>query len=255
MTLFSAVLTMVVSLALMAASSVFLLNETRLSEQAVSRVQSSGSAEVEIARALEAWDERAATPLGGCLFLVERSGVGLLVHLNAPSFPEAGLAAGGHVTLGSGAIVEGLVDSLASGPALMGDLDLDRVAQAASVTLPGGSYGLLPGGPAGGVTHILGDVELGGGDGSGVLLVDGNLVIKGPLTFRGVFLVRGALEVSGSGLTSSHLYGSVVTFMGATGDSTMRISYSKTIVDNVLCRFGTPQKLKRMSWTRLSQMG
>src|SRR5690242_13732998 len=199
MTLFSAVLTMVVSLALMAASSVFLLNETRLSEQAVSRVQSSGSAEVEIAHALEAWDERAATPLGGCLFLVERSGLGVLVHLNAPSFPEAGLVSAGHVTLGPGAIVEGVIDSLASGSGVIGDLDLDRVSQAAAVSLPGGSYGLLPGSPAGGVTHILGDVELGGGDGSGVLLVDGSLAIRGPLTFRGVVLVRGVLEVTGSG--------------------------------------------------------
>ena len=254
MSLLSAVLMLVVSLALAGAGSVFLLNETRLSEQAVTRVQALGSAEVEIAHALEAWDERAETPLGDCLYLVERSGVGLLVHLSPPSFPEAGLASGSHVTLGPGALVEGVVDSLASGPALLGDLDLERVAQAA-VTLSGGSYGWLPGSPAGGVTHILGDVELGGGDGSGVLLVDGNLAIRGPLTFRGVVLVRGVLDVTGSGLTSSHLYGSVVTFMGVTGDSTVRISYSKTIVDNVLCRFGTPQKLKRMSWTRLSQMG
>jgi len=255
MTLFSAVLTLVVSLALMAASSVFLLNETRLSEQAVTRVQSMGLAEVEIADALAAWDERAATPLGGCLFLVERSGLGLLVHLTPPAFPQAGLVSGGHVTLGPGAIIDGVVDSLASGPALIGDLDLGRVARAAALTLSGGSYGVLPENPAGGVIHLLGDAELGGGDGGGVLLVDGNLTIRGSLTFSGVVLVRGALEVSGSGTSSSHLYGSVVTFIGATGDSTMRVTYSKAIVDNVLCRFGTPRKLRGMSWTRLGQGG
>ncbi|HEX4560306.1 MAG TPA: hypothetical protein VH113_00625 [Gemmatimonadales bacterium] len=246
---------MVVSLALTGAGSLFLLNETRLTERAVSQVQATGAAEVEIAHALESWDARVATSLGGGLFLVERSGVGLLVHLRPPAFPEAGLISGGHVTLGPGANIDGKVDSLASGPGLTGDLDLGRVAAAAEQTLPGGSYGSLPSGPADGVIHIQGDAELSGGDGSGVLLVDGNLTLKGPVTFTGVVLVRGALVVSGTDPSSLHLYGSVVTFIGATGDSGMRITYSKTIVDNVLSRFGTPRKLKCMSWTRLSQMG
>ncbi|HEX4633517.1 MAG TPA: hypothetical protein VH163_06790 [Gemmatimonadales bacterium] len=255
MSLLSAILMLVVSLALTGAGSLFLLNETRLTERAVSQVQAVGAAEVEIAHALESWDARAATPLGGGLFLVERGGVGLLVHLRPPAFPEAGLVSGGHVTLGPGAIIEGAVDSLASGPGLTGDLDLGRVAAAAEQTLPGGSYGSLPSGPADGVIHVRGDMELRGGDGSGVLLVDGNVTLRGPVTFKGVVLVRGALMVSGNGPPSVHLYGSVVTFIAATGDSTMRITYSKAIVDNVLSRFGTPRKLRRMSWTRLSQMG
>jgi hypothetical protein len=172
-----------------------------------------------------------------------------------PSFPEAGLVSGGHVTLGPGAIIDGVVDSLASGSRLIGDLDLSRVARAAELTLPGGNYGSLPSAPAGGVIHIQGDAELGGGDGSGVLLVDGNLTVVGPLTFSGVVLVRGALAVSGVDASSTHLYGSVVTFIRATGDSSMLITYSKVITHNVLSRFGTPQMLRRMSWTRLSQGG
>lgn len=258
MALLSAVLTLMVSLALMAAGSLFVLNETRLSERAVSQVQWLGAAETEIAGVLEAWDDRdghAATPLGGGLFLIQRSGLGLLVHSNPPSFPEAAVVSGGHVTLGPGATIEGAIDSGASGSGLTGDLDLGRVASLADVSLSGGSYGSLPGAPPGGIVHIQGDAVLGGGAGSGVLLVDGDLTVKGPLTFSGVVLVRGALVVSGDGVSSTHLNGSVVTFTGVTGDSSMRVTYSKAIVDNALSRFGTPRKLRRMSWTRLSQMG
>ena len=255
MSLFSAVLMMVVSLALMAAGSVFLVNETRLCEREVSRVQSVGAAELEIAEALETWDARAATPLGGGLFLVARSGLGLLVRLRPVAFPEAALVSGGPVALDSGALVEGAVDSGASGPGLTGDLDLGRVAALADLTLPGGRYGSLPSGSPGGVLHVQGDAELGGGDGSGVLLVDGNLLVSGPLTFSGVVLVRGTLVVSGRARSSIHLYGSVMTFMGVTGDSSLWVTYSKAIVDKELSRFGTPQRLKRMSWIRLSQGG
>lgn len=255
MSLLSAVLMMVVSLALMAAGAVFLVNETRLSEGAVAQVQSLGDAEVEIAHALETWDERAATPLDGGVFLVKRSGLGLLVYLGPPAFPEAAVISGGHVAVGPGAIIDGVVDSLASGSGLTGDLDLGRVAEVADLTLPGGVYRSLPSVLAGGVIHIQGDAELGGGDGSGVLLVDGNLTIRGSLTFSGVVLVRGGLVVSGTAPSSVQLSGSVVTFIGVTGDSSLRITYSKPIVDNALNRFGTPRMLRRMSWIRLSQMG
>lgn len=255
MSMVSAVLMMVISLALMAAGSVFLVNETRLSEREVSHVQSLGVAEVEIAHALETWDERGATSLGGGLFLVARSGVGLLVHLKPVAFPEAALVSGGSVALAPGALVEGAVDSGASGPGLTGDLDLGRVSALADLTLPGGRYGSLPSGPSDGVVLIQGDAELGGGEGSGVLLVDGNLTVSGPLAFSGVVLVRGALVVSGQVPSSTHLYGSVATFMGVTGDSSLWVTYSKAIIDKELSRFGTPLRLRRMSWTRLGQGG
>ena len=84
-----------------------------------------------------------------------------------------------------------------------------------------------------------------------MVLVDGNLLVRGPFTFSGVILVRGALVVSGSGTSKPHLYGSVVTFIGATGDSSMWITYSKSTVNNVLAMFGRPEKLRSRSWIRL----
>ena len=255
MSLLSSVLMLVVSLALMAAGSVFLVQETRLSEQAVSRVQALGSAEVAIAHTLEAWDPRNATRVAPGLYLVNRSEVGLLVRLKPVAFPEAALIAGGSVTLAPGADVEGAVDSGASGSGLVGDLDVDRVSALADLTVPGGRYGTLPAAPGDGVLRIQGNAEVLGGNGSGVLLIDGDLTVSGPLTFSGVILVRGKLAMSGSAALSTHLRGSVVTFMSVTGDSSLWLTYDKTLIDKVLSKFGTPARLRTRSWTSLSQWG
>ena len=79
--------------------------------------------------------------------------------------------------------------------------------------------------------------------------------VRGPLTFNGVVLVRGELVVSGAVPLSTHLSGSVVTLMGATGDSSLWVIYDKALVSNVLSRFGTPERLPSRSWTSLSQVG
>lgn len=255
MALLTSVLMMVVSVALMAAGSVFLFNETRLSERSVSQLQSVGAAEVAIAHALESWDPRNARHIGTGLYLIDRSGLGLLVRLKPVAFPQAALIAGGGVSLGPGARVEGPIDSATTGSGMTGDLDLSRVASMADLTIPGGRYGTLPAAPADGVIHIEGDAELGGGSGSGFLLVDGNLTVTGPLTFNGVVVVRGELAVSGSALLSTHLSGSVATLMGATGDSSLWVTYDKALVINALSRFGTPERLPSRSWTSLSQVG
>lgn len=68
------------------------------------------------------------------------------------------------------------------------------LASRASDSLPAGS--VVPA-PVGGVVHALGDLELTGGAGSGVLVVDGALRISGSTVFRGVIVVAGPLEVSG----------------------------------------------------------
>ena len=263
MSLVSAVLALVVSLALMSAGALFLVNETRLAENSVAEAQATGAAELGIGKALESWDLGGARALGSGLFLLDATGtardagawaggsarVGLLVRLAPPVFPEVALLSGGGVTLTAGATVEGPIDSGVRGTALTGDLDLDRVASMATAVLPGGRYVPSPLGTA--IVHILGDAEIDGGDGEGVLLVDGDLLMRGPFTFSGVLLVRGALVVSGSGTGRSHLYGSVVTFIGATGDSSLWITYSKPLVDNVLSVFGRPEKLRSRSWTKL----
>jgi hypothetical protein len=297
MSLGSAVLALLVSLALMSAGSLFLLEETRLAENAVAEARASGAAELAVGQVLETWNDGRdalhpypplARPLGGGLFLVDvvgtaadtgrwpggHSRAGLLVRLVPPAFPGAALVSAGRVTLSPGASIEGPLDSGASGTGLTGELDLGQVASMAGVTLPGGTYtprprtvggncqsgdplnwGVADGNGACGqylpVVHIQGDADLDGGEGAGVILVDGDLVVRGAFTFRGVVLARGALVVSGSGTGRSHLYGSVVTLIEATGDSSMWITYGKSIVDSVLCQFGRPEKLRSRSWTKL----
>lgn len=277
MSIASAVLALMVSLALMSAGSLFLLNETRLAQNSVAEAQAGGAAERSLGEVLETWAEGrdaqhpvppSARPLGGGLFLVNvtgtaadagpwrggRSRLGFLVRLVPPAFPEAALVSGGSVALSPGASIEGAIDSGVSGTGLTGGLDLGRVESMAGVVLPGGRFGSWPGavvGPYPPVVHVQGDAEIDGGEGAGVILVDGNLSLRGSFAFSGVILVRGALVVSGSGPSKSHLYGSVVTFIGATGDSSMWITYSKPIVDNVLSWFGRPEKLRSRSWIKL----
>ena len=59
------------------------------------------------------------------------------------------------------------------------------------------------------LVHVAGDLTLHGGQGQGVLLVDGNLTLAGPFEYFGVIIVSGSL--SSRGATSSlQLYGSVL---------------------------------------------
>lgn len=256
--LLAALLALVVALALMGAGSWFALSETRLLENEGHEAQAAGAAEYGAAETLagwsEAWDtvEVVAIPerptagntgrywgfvrrLGRDISLIDvigvagesRARVGLMIERVRPTFPEAALVSGGDV----------------------GDLDLGRVARGAQLTLPAGRYQIHP--TDGPVIHILGDAEVTDGSGSGVLLVDGDLRIEGPLTFRGVVITRGVLVVSGSGPAMIHLIGSVVTFVGVSGDSSMSVTYDKAIIDSVLQPFGRLSKLDSRSWIRL----
>lgn len=278
--LLSALLALVVGVALAAAGSLFILSETRLAENAGHEAQATGVAEVGAGDALAGWRDgwdtlglivipERVTPgntgrywgfvrrLGGDLFLIDVTGasgasrarVGLLVALAPPEFPAAALVSGGDVALSPGAEVEGAVQANARGAGLVGDLDLGRVARVAQLTLPAGRYAIQP--ADGPVIHIEGDGIITGGSGTGVLLVDGDLRIEGPLTFRGVVIARGVLVVSGSGLAISHLIGSVVTFVRASGDSTLSLTYDKTLIDSSLRTFRTPVLDGSRSWIRL----
>ena len=49
------------------------------------------------------------------------------------------------------------------------------------------------------IIHALGDLQITGGTGQGILLVDGNLKLSGSFWFSGLVIVRGTLSTSGSG--------------------------------------------------------
>ncbi len=74
-----------------------------------------------------------------------------------------------------------------------GGVPREELAARADVGLAGGS---VVAAPVGNVTHAEGDLELTGGTGSGLLLVDGALRVSGSVTFNGVIVVSGGVVVS-----------------------------------------------------------
>ncbi len=83
---------------------------------------------------------------------------------------------------------------------VFGGVTIRELGARAPVVLPGGSVAAAP---VGNVIHATGDLELSGGTGSGLLLVDGALRVSGSVTFRGVIVVAGGLTVSGGIFTVS----------------------------------------------------
>ncbi len=105
------------------------------------------------------------------------------------------------------------------------------LATRASDSLPAGS--VVPA-PVGGVVHALGDLELTGGAGSGVLLVDGALRISGSIVFRGVIVVAGALEVSGgeSSISGMLLIGGGRPSVDVNALAGMSLQYDSCVIED-----------------------
>ncbi len=123
-----------------------------------------------------------------------------------------------------------------------GDVTYQELAARADVTLPAGSYvpgpsvvsgacvagetnwgdGADRGAPCGGhrpVVHVLGDLSVTGGQGQGILLVDGDVDISGPFEYFGVVLARGVLRVGDAGSGAARLWGAVLVASGGGGTS------------------------------------
>ncbi|HEX8725682.1 MAG TPA: hypothetical protein VF737_09865, partial [Gemmatimonadaceae bacterium] len=82
--------------------------------------------------------------------------------------------------------------------AVFGGVTRADLASRADLALAGGS---VVSAPVGNVTHAAGDLELTGGNGSGLLLVDGALRLSGSVVFRGVVVVAGGVTVANGTLS------------------------------------------------------
>lgn len=99
----------------------------------------------------------------------------------------------------------------------------------------------------------------GGGEGQGILLVDGNLAITGSFHFNGIVIVRGKLTIKGTG-GDSKLNGVVLVNSGvidknqnsteSKGDVVVR--YSSCVVENVLDGTTAAEPIDKRSWMDLS---
>jgi hypothetical protein len=102
------------------------------------------------------------------------------------------------------------------------------------------------------IVHVTGDLVLSGGQGQGILLVDGDLAIQGPYEFYGLAIVRGSIQTSGRG---TRIWGGVQVENSALelqvigGDT--RLSYSKCAITRVLESNGALAPLRTRSWVQL----
>lgn len=99
------------------------------------------------------------------------------------------------------------------------------------------------------VVRALGDLEVDGGVGQGVLLVEGDLTLRGGAEFHGVILVGGKLTTAGLG---ARVIGAVqVNDPGGEGsalDGSAVFTYSPCAIGRALLPFGEPKLLAGRSW-------
>ncbi|HTR21859.1 MAG TPA: hypothetical protein VMH88_13490 [Gemmatimonadales bacterium] len=195
----------------------------------------------------------------------------------------AGVASGGPVTLTDDARVAGATpivtrsaaqDSVA---AMTDGLVFEELARQATVSVGGGSWAPAPALTGGRcdsapstnwgdpltetgacsayvpIIHITGDALLLGGDGQGILLVDGDLDVSGSFHFGGLVLVRGKLLPHPAGGQLQVTGGLVAGGVGPIGGSVtgLTVIYSKCFIQKALRTSGTLSPLPSRSWKRL----
>lgn len=223
-----------------------------------------------------------------------RRRLGLLAGLRAPRLGlSAALTTQGAVVFEGGARVQnapgGGADScggsdssqrvaLVADP--LADLDYDDLASSASLRLAPGSVAPQPavawadrcdnlvasnwgdavtsGQPCSAyrpVIHVLGDLEVTGGQGQGILLVDGDLSIAGPFQFSGLIIVKGTIGTPAGGVAGAKLVGQVVAANPGSKTQTLAgdlaVHLSKCSVRNALASVARLEPLRSRAWIQL----
>ncbi len=101
------------------------------------------------------------------------------------------------------------------------------------------------------LVFVGGDLEIRGGRGQGVLVVDGDLSVTGSFTYAGLVLVNGTVMIAGLG---TRIYGAVMVADSRRGQSQVAagasISYSSCGLRRAVIGSGQPWPLERRSWFR-----
>jgi hypothetical protein len=102
------------------------------------------------------------------------------------------------------------------------------------------------------IIHAAGNLQLTGGVGQGILLVDGDLSITGGAHFYGPVIVKGSLKSTGSG---GHVTGGVMAANVDLEQSSLlgdaEIQFSSCALSRALSGAALPMFLARRSWTEL----
>lgn len=103
------------------------------------------------------------------------------------------------------------------------------------------------------IVHLTGDATIGGAEGQGVLLVDGNLSIQGGFRWYGIAVVRGSLVATGA-VADVHLGGAALAHQGVAFDALaggrVTVEYSKCAIVKALERSAPAVMLKSRGWVQ-----
>jgi hypothetical protein len=112
------------------------------------------------------------------------------------------LAATANIVVPGGMTLNGIGPVVVGGVCSTGDMkNWGDMLRAVSPTPAGKCETYYP------VVHALGDLHISGGQGQGILLVDGDLDMSGGFNFSGAMIVRGSLSTTGTG---AHVTGAVM---------------------------------------------
>jgi hypothetical protein len=223
---------------------------------------------------------------------VTRRRLGLLARLRPPRLiVTAALTTSGTVRLVDGANLTAVQEDSCSpsgGQTVplqetsdpLAGLDYAELAAAAHLDVAPGAYAPLPAttwdgtcdttvatnwgdgvtsaGPCAGVgrvVHVRGNLDLVSGRGSGVLLVDGDLVVSGPVEYTGLIVVRGRFETRLSSTTPAILLGAAIVANPGAAEQRLagnvQMSYSNCTVRNALRLMARPTQLDSRGWIEL----
>jgi hypothetical protein len=102
------------------------------------------------------------------------------------------------------------------------------------------------------IIHAMGDLKITGGEGQGILLVEGDLSVQGGAEFYGPVIVRGSLKTAGTG---GHFNGGVMAANVDLEQSALLgnavVNFSSCALTKALAGAATPTFVARRSWTEL----
>jgi len=117
---------------------------------------------------------------------------------------------------------------------------------------------LAPGSTCGSYFPIIyapGDLDLNGGSGQGILLVEGNLNVQGRFEFYGIVIVRGKMKTQGGGAGAIHFRGAVMAANVDLEDNQVagnaQIQYSSCVIQRVETSAGIGAPLRSRGWLQL----
>lgn len=141
-------------------------------------------------------------------------------------------------------IADSVVAESSSNVTRLGTMDIDSIAGTADLTLQSGAAWFA----RSGVVHALGDLEVGGGGGEGILIVEGRLSILGPFDYYGLIIARGGIVASRNDAT---LTGSVRVSGGPPAMVGLTVNQSAKTVQNVMAKELTPRPVGGRPWAEL----